>query len=438
MLNGWLRAVEKSQTLLLNEQSRQIETAGREVFKFGFGQSPFPPLPAAVDALRAHAAAKDYTPVQGLPKLRAKVAEFHRAVDGIDVDADQVLVAPGSKLLLYTVMAAFRRADVLVPAPAWVSYAPQAELLGHTAIRVHTDFERRWRVTPEAVERAVRAKGNARVPTLLVLNHPGNPDGLGYTDDELRALSQVFARHDILVISDEIYGLLDHAGTHVSLARHHPHGTVVTSGLSKWCGAGGWRLGVALLPKALDGAFKDTLLGIASETYSCASLPVQLAACSAYEWSAETQAYLAHQRRLLAGIGGWIADELRAAGVQVHRPTGGFYLFPDFSDHAQALQRAGVRSSQELCERLLRDTGVALLPGDAFGMPPEHLCARLAYVEFDGSAALEASRELGLQRALGAAERQALFAKTMRGVHQLTRWLAALQTSLQPLQEAHS
>src|SRR5207237_4150450 len=100
MLNGWLKAVDKSQTLLLNEQSRQLETAGREVFKFGFGQSPFPPLPAAVEALRAHAAAKDYTPVQGLPELRERVAQFHRAVDGLDWRADQVLVAPGSKLLL--------------------------------------------------------------------------------------------------------------------------------------------------------------------------------------------------------------------------------------------------------------------------------------------------------------------------------------------------
>src|SRR3989337_2841269 len=93
MLNGWLRVVEKSQTLLLNEQSRRLETAGKEVFKFGFGQSPFPPLPAAVEALRAHAAAKNYTPVQGLPELRAKVAEFHRAVDDIEVGAEQVLIA---------------------------------------------------------------------------------------------------------------------------------------------------------------------------------------------------------------------------------------------------------------------------------------------------------------------------------------------------------
>ncbi|NRF65393.1 aminotransferase class I/II-fold pyridoxal phosphate-dependent enzyme [Aquincola sp. S2] len=427
MFDGYLRTVETSQTLLLNEQSRQLETSGTEVFKFGFGQSPFPPLPAAVEALRAHAAAKDYTPVQGLPELRERVAEFHRAAEGIDVGAEQVLIAPGSKLLLYAVMAAFQRADVLIPAPAWVSYAPQAKLLGHAAIRVATDVERRWRVTPAALEQTLAAKADGAVPSVLVLNHPGNPDGLSYSADELQALAIVLRRHRVLVISDEIYGLLNHAGAHVSLARHYPEATIVTGGLSKWCGAGGWRLGIALLPRSLGDSFKHTLLGIASETYSCAPLPVQRAAIAAYQWNAETQDYLAHQRRLLATLGTWCADELRASGLRIHAPEGGFYLFPDFTPHAAALHRAGITSAQQLCARLLGDTGVALLPGDAFGLPSQQLCARLAYVEFDGAAALQASREIGLQRRLSADEQALLFAKTQRGIHQLKRWLAAFQ-----------
>jgi aspartate aminotransferase len=421
------RTIEQSQTLLLNEQSRQLESTGQEVFKFGFGQSPFPPLPAAVDALCTHAAAKDYTPVQGLPALRERVAAFHRAADGLDTAPERVLVAPGSKLLLYAVMAAFQRADVLSPAPAWVSYAPQARLLGHAALPVHTSFEQRWRVTPEALERALASKVDLQVPTLLVLNHPGNPDGLGYTDAELQALAPLLQRHQVLVISDEIYGLLDHQGAHVSMARHHPEGTVVTSGLSKWCGAGGWRLGVALLPRELSGDFKQALLGIASETWSCATLPVQHAACAAYEWNASVRDYLAHQRRLLALLGNAIAQQLQAAGLRVHAPTGGFYLFPDFSGHAPALARAGIRSSQQLCEVLLRDTGVALLPGEAFGMPPQALCARLAYVEFDGKAALAASRRAGLATPLSPREQQALFGKALRGTERLTQWTRELQ-----------
>ena len=422
MWSEYLRSVEKSQTLLLNEQSRTLENTGQEVFKFGFGQSPFPPLGSATEALRQHSGAKDYTPVQGLPELRQNVAAFHRAVDQIDVDADQVLIAPGSKILIYAVMAAFSKADVLMSAPAWVSYAPQARLLGHAPIKVETTFDQRWRVTAEALEQAVRTKADPSVPSVLILNYPGNPDGLSYSDDELRALAACFRKHNILVVSDEIYGLLHHQGEHVSLARHYPEGTIVTGGLSKWCGAGGWRLGVALLPKALEGEFKDTLLGIASETYSCASLPVQRAACQAYQWNDETQGYLAHQRRLLAAIGGWMAQQLTRAGLKVHAPVGGFYLFPDFSNLAANLSSADVHTSSALCERLLADTGVALLPGDAFGMAPEHLCARLAYVEFDGQEALKASREIGLSNPLDDNALQAIFAKTIRGTHKLTRW----------------
>lgn len=426
MWEDTLRPVEKSQTLLLNEQSRSLEDTGREVFKFGFGQSPFPPLDAATEALRAHAGSKEYTPVQGLPELRARVASFHSAADRIDIGPEQVLVAPGSKSLIYSVLASFRHADVLIPTPAWVSYEPQARLLGHTPLRVTTSFEQRWRVEAEAIDSAMRQKADRSVPSVLILNHPGNPEGLGYSDDELRAIASACRMHDILVVSDEIYGLLDHAGEHVSLARHYPEGTIVTGGLSKWCGAGGWRLGVAVLPTALLRDFKDTMLGVASETYSCAPTPVQRAACEAYVWNEATTSYLRHQRRLLSALGQRVAAELTRAGVRVHAPTGGFYLLPDFSEHTDALARRGVRTASQLCTQLLADTGVALLPGDSFGLSPARLCARLAYVDFDGRQALKASREIGLATPLDDAAMQALFDKTLRGIRKLTQWLAAL------------
>jgi aspartate aminotransferase len=418
------REVEKSQTLLLNEQSRNLEASGKEVFKFGFGQSPFPPLQAAVEKLKEHAGAKDYTPVQGIPALREAVASFHKQAEGIDVAAGRVLVAPGSKILIYAVMAAFERADVLVPAPAWVSYRPQAKLLGHRAIKVESTFESRWRVTPDAVEKAVRQKADPNVPSVLIFNYPGNPEGMTYNAAELRALAETFRRHRILVVSDEIYGLLDHQGAHQSLAKFYPEATVVTGGLSKWCGAGGWRLGVAMLPEALDGEFKDAMLGIASETYSCAALPVQLAACAAYQWNKATQDYLFHQRRLLSYLGNRSADKLRAAGVRVHAPQGGFYLFLDFSTFAEKMKKKGATTSQALCARLLADTGVVLLPGDAFGIDPTHLSARLAYIEFDGKEALAASERVG-SAALDESLMHGVFAKSAKGIERICDWLAA-------------
>ncbi len=425
MLN-YLRSVEKSQTLLLNEQSRNLESSGQEVFKFGFGQSPFPPMARAIEALKAHAHRKEYSPVQGIAELREAVAKFHREIEHIDITADRVLIAPGSKILIYSVMAAFTEADILIPTPAWVSYQPQAELLGHASIRVETSYEGRWRVTSQAIENAVRQKKNKNAPSILIFNYPGNPEGLTYSESELKTLADTFRKHNILVVSDEIYGLLNHRGQHQSLARYYSENTIVTGGLSKWCGAGGWRLGIALLPKNLGGDFKDTLLGIASETYSCAALPVQLAAIEAYKNDKITQDYLAHQRRILARIGAHVQEELSQAGLLVHAPQGGFYVFVDFSAHQKNLGEIGVKTSHELCARLLADTGVALLPGDAFGMASEHLSARLAYVEFDGVAALAASEKIGLEQELPSTFLQTHADKTLRGISRLRQWFATL------------
>lgn len=190
-LSTYLRTVEKSQTLLLNEQSRNLEQGGKKVYKFGFGQSPFLPPQHVIDALKANAHRKEYSPVQGIPELRKAVSDFHRRVDGIDSGADDVFIGPGSKILIYAAMAAFSRADLLVCGPAWVSYGPQARLLGHDVLYLPTSYEKRWRLTPEVFARALETRRDRSVPSILILNYPGNPDGLTYTADELSALADV-------------------------------------------------------------------------------------------------------------------------------------------------------------------------------------------------------------------------------------------------------
>jgi aspartate aminotransferase len=419
MQPNFLRTVEKSQTLLLNEQSRRLQQEGRNIYKFGFGQSPFPPPPAVVDRLKSAAHLKDYSPVQGIAELREAVAGFHRQVDGVEADAADILIAPGSKILLFAVLAAFTKADVLVPAPSWVSYIPQAQLAGHRVIKIPTTQNERWRVTPALLERAVKSKLDAAVPSILILNYPGNPDGLTYSSAELAGLAEIVRRHNVLVLSDEIYGLLNHAGNHESIARHCPGHTIITSGLSKWMGAGGWRLGVAILPKTLGGAFRETLLGIASETYSCATLPVQMAACEAYRSPEAVSDFLKHQRRILSALGNAGCARLKQAGMGVCEPQGGFYLFLDFS----GLRGKNFLTSQALCEKLLAEAGVALLPGTAFGMEPGHLSARLAYVDFDGTAALEASKRAGLGHALAGDFVKQNFARPLEGIDALCNWV---------------
>ena len=142
-------------------------------------------------------------------------------------------------------MASYTKASILIPSPAWVSYEPQAALLGHSVHRIYTNIAMRWRVTPEGLDEAA-SRAPQDTQRILILNTPGNPDGLIYKPNELEELATVMRKWDILVIADEIYALLTHdysSGEFKSLAAFYPEGTCITTGLSKWSGAGGWRLG---------------------------------------------------------------------------------------------------------------------------------------------------------------------------------------------------
>jgi aspartate aminotransferase len=215
------------------------------------------------------------------------------------------------------------------------------------------------------------------------LNYPGNPDGLTYTENELLELARAVIKYNMLVISDEIYGLLDHNNAHLSFANYYPQRTVTTTGLSKWCGAGGWRIGAALISDGMEPAFKQTLLGIGSETYSCAPVPVQMAARVAYQNYNEIKPYITRQIQILKELGNYCSDQLRKSNIRVHSPQGAFYLFLDFSMFHEILKRKDILTSNEVCSKLLGDTGVVLLPSVAFGFEATFLGARLAYVDFD-------------------------------------------------------
>ncbi len=169
--------------------------------------------------------------------------------------------------------------------------------------------------------------------SIMIMNYPGNPDDLTYTEHELKELAKIAKELNILVISNEIYGLLDHNHEHKSFVNYYPERTIKTSGLSKWFGAGGWRFGAAFLYENIEPEFKQALIGIGSETYSCAPSPVQIAAKVAYQNYNATVPYLRKQTNILKQIGNYCAEQLNASEILVHAPNGGFYLFPDFSAH---------------------------------------------------------------------------------------------------------
>jgi aspartate aminotransferase len=385
-LNLNVRGMTPSATVAINEHCDALLREGKEVFKLGLGQSPFPVPQPVVEELRANAFQKDYLPVQGLWRLRRAVADYHRRTNGLACTWQDVLIGPGSKELMFLLQLVYY-GDLVVPKPSWVSYAPQARIIGRQVHWLQTHRHNRWRLMPDELETLCREDPNR--PRVVVLNYPSNPTGMTYSTERLRQLAQVARSYRVVLLSDEIYGELHHKGQHVSIARYYPEGTIVSSGLSKWCGAGGWRLGTFTFPPSLRW-LQNAMAAVASETYTSTSAPIQHAAVRAFRGGTEIERYLWRSRKILGALGRWAARRLESAGIEVHSPDGAFYLFPDFSAFAESLRERGVTTSRTLCERLLEETGVAILPGSDFGRPAEELTARIAYVDFDGARALAA------------------------------------------------
>ncbi|HUT55688.1 MAG TPA: aminotransferase class I/II-fold pyridoxal phosphate-dependent enzyme [bacterium] len=421
-LNLNVRGMGKSATMAVNELSARLIAEGRTVYKLGLGQSPFPVPDCVVEALRHNAHQKDYLEVQGLRALREAVAAFHQKSDGVPVSPELVQVGPGSKELMFLLQVAFY-GDLIVPTPCWVSYAPQAHIVGHQINFVPTSFAGRWRISPEQLDELC-AEDPTR-PRLVVLNYPGNPDGLTYNQDELMRLAEIGREYELIYLSDEIYGKINHSGNHVSIARYYPEGTIISSGLSKWCGAGGWRLGTFAFPPCLKWLLL-AMTNLASETFTSTSAPIQYAAVRAFQMGQEIELYLAHVRRILSAMGRWSAAKLRDAGARVHDPEGAFYLFPDFSPLSPALAARGIRTGKQLTAAILQDTGVALLPGVEFSRSESELTARLAYVDFDGAKALVAGQGIPLTQPLTEDFLAANCFKTFEAVNKLAEWIKSI------------
>jgi aspartate aminotransferase len=417
-LNPLVSGLGVSDTLAINEKSKKLIEEGRTIYRFGLGQSPFPVPDSIVNALRLYAHQKDYLPVKGLLQLRRAVADFHRKKDLLNFSPDNILVGPGSKELLFLAQLVFD-GEILIPSPSWVSYLPQAKIIGKKIKVIPAEYSDSWSINPHALQLVCQASD---APKLLILNYPGNPDGMTYSEDHLIEITKVARKNNLIILSDEIYGQINHKGNHVSIARHYPEGTIVSSGLSKWCGAGGWRLGTFSFPQSLDWLM-NAMAVVASETYTSVSAPIQYAAIQAFSGDPLIEEYLWHVRRILAQLGRQCAQILKSAGIKVHFPLGGFYLFPDFGSVESDLKRKKVNSPIELCDRLLEDKGVAMLPGTAFNRPITEFTARMAYVDFDGAAALAASKNIPLYEHLPEDFSEKWCTNVIIGTRKIVEWL---------------
>ncbi|MCH8499485.1 MAG: aminotransferase class I/II-fold pyridoxal phosphate-dependent enzyme [Marinobacter sp.] len=383
-INLNVRGIQPSATLRINELSNQLRAEGKDIIKLGLGQSPFPVPERVVAALQAHAHEKDYLPVKGLKALRESIAGYINRTERMRCTWEDVLIGPGSKELLFILQLAYY-GDLLIPRPSWVSYAPQARIIGRSVHWLPTHAENNWQLTAEELD--IICRDDPSRPRILILNYPSNPTGCTYADDQLLAIANVARKYNLILLSDEIYGEVHFEGRHKSIARYYPEGTIISTGMSKWLGAGGWRLGTFIFPAELR-PLQEAMAIIASETFTATSAPIQYAAVTAFDGGEDIDAYLHQSRRVLKVVGEYIHRRLTEMKAEVQKPEGAFYLLPDFSHYRDALAARDIKTSQAFCQQLLADTGIAILPGSDFGFVPDQLNARLAFVDFDGTAAL--------------------------------------------------
>src|SRR5215467_876569 len=298
------RDVPVSATLAANEVIASRRRRGEAVLPLAFGESGLPVHPRLTAALADRADQGAYGPVAGSERLRAAAAGYwtRRA---LPTSADAVVAGPGSKALLFGVLLALGT-DVAVPRPSWVSYAAQATLVGVKAHFVAAAPGEGGSCDPDALETAIaisRASGRRIGAVLVTL--PDNPTGRLATPDTIRALCAVAERHDLVIISDEIYRDLIHDpdAPVLSPAEVAPHRTIVTTALSKNLSVGGWRIGVARMPDGAAGqTLRSRLLGIASEIWSAPAGPVQHAAALALDEPTDLADRVARSRALHAAV----------------------------------------------------------------------------------------------------------------------------------------
>ena len=340
--------------LTIFARAKELEREGRSIIHLELGEPDFHPTKTVNDALkRAIDGGRDrYCPVVGVPALRQALADYLRETRGVDVSSQNVVIAPGCKIALFMAMMALIDPgdEVLYPDPGFPGYP--SITLGLGGIPVPFILSDKNRLQPDPQEIAGKITSRTKV---LITNSPGNPTGTVYTDEVQRQMAELAVKHDLFVLSDEIYARIIYGGNYISMTSYPgmKERTVIIDGFSKSFAMTGWRLGYAVAPAHIVPAL-DML---AVNTYTCTAEFSQYGAIEALrdrEGATPRMVGEFAQRREH-----FVRDLNRVPGFRCIPPEGAFYAWVNISD-------AGL-SAEEICRIMLEEAGVAAIPGAAFG-----------------------------------------------------------------------
>jgi aspartate aminotransferase len=335
-------------------KAKALEAAGREIVHLEIGEPDFD-TPAHVVAAAQQALDKGHThyvPAPGIPELRIAVADFLERAGRMTTSPDRVLITPGAKpIMFFTIMALCEEGDeVLYPDPGFPMYASIAAFAGAKPVPVPLREENGFVIDPDELRSLVTDRTK-----LLILNSPHNPCGSASTPEQLRAIAEIAIEHDLVVLSDEVYWALRYDGEHHSVLDLDgmAERTVLLDGWSKTFAMTGWRMGFGVFPQPLVEPVTRLLIN----SVSCTSAFSQYAAIAALEgpWDDVDRMLAAFRERREVIVSGLNA----VPGVSCIEPGGAFYAFPNISELGE--------SAASIADRLLKEAGVAVLPGTSFG-----------------------------------------------------------------------
>ena len=362
-LSDRVQSIKPSPTLAVTNRAAELRAAGKDIIGLGAGEPDFDtPEHIKTAAIKAiENGFTKYTAVDGTPDLKKAIINKFKRDNGLEYNANQILVSCGGKQSFFNLSLALLNPgdEVVIPAPYWVSYPDMVIVAEGVPVFIETSAATRFKITAEQLEAAITPKTK-----LVVLNSPSNPSGMAYTKAELESLAAVLLKHpQVLVATDDMYEPIlwteESFNNILTVCPELYDRCIVLNGVSKAYSMTGWRIGYAAGPEKLIGAMKK----IQSQSTSNPTSIAQVAAQVALEGD---QGCVADMVKVFKQRHDYLVAELnKIDGVECLHGDGTFYVFPDFSG-AQA--KLGCATDNDLAEKLL-EAGVALVPGSSFGTP---------------------------------------------------------------------
>lgn len=367
-----LQKLEQPPTIAMTQKAREYKQQGKNVISLSIGEPDFDTpefiKKAAIQAI--HDNYSHYPPIAGFPELREAIVNKFKRENNLEYKPSQIVVSTGAKQSIYnTFQCILNEGDeVVIPIPYWVTYGDIVSLSGGKPVLVETSIENDFKATTEMLEKAITPKTKA-----IIFSSPCNPSGSVYNYDELKAIAQLAEKHDLIIISDEIYEHIVYGEKAVSIASFPEayNRTVTVNGLSKAYAMTGWRIGYIGAPEWIAKACEI----LQSQITSGANSIAQRAAITALNADLSETKYMidafAQRREKMAQ---WVNE---IPGFKVSEPKGAFYMFPDVSSlFGKTFKGKQINNSDDLAMFLLDEVYVSTVAGSAFGMDN---CLRISY-----------------------------------------------------------